>query len=175
MDGKGLYGRIIVQTGFADGSVLAPLHFTFISMQLGQAAPSRESLAAVYRLLRPGGRAVFLAAEDTIGRWKALATSLGLAEADLTAAGTQLRYERPGPDPARDYRSWFGGPLHQNASNNPDFKPPLTPPAWTCLRTWIGRPSQSMISSSTPTGRGVGVDTSATTIRTSRMSARSSR
>lgn len=125
VDDAGLYGRATVHACARPEATFAPLYFDTVAVTLPDAAPSRASVAWLYRLLRPGGRALFFAPAGKGEGWQRYLATLGLQTEVLPDGGACLSHARPGPNPARDYRSWFGGPLHQNASDNPDFKPPL--------------------------------------------------
>ncbi len=121
----GLYGRTTVHTGNVESLKMPPLHFDLLVFNLASQAPAEKPLAVMYRLLRPGGRAVLTVATDQADGWEKLMVELGLNAANISNGSGKIVYARPGPDPTQDWRSWFNGPFHQCAANSPDFGPPL--------------------------------------------------
>ncbi len=121
----GLYGKVTVHTGDIDTLKLPPLQFDLLICDLTGQPPAEKSIAAMYRLVKPGGKAVLKVGPGQAAGYQKLMVDLGLDEANISAGSGQIIYSRPGPDPNRDWRSWFNGPFHQCAANSPDFAPPL--------------------------------------------------
>jgi len=136
VDQAGLYGKVTVHGGDWGDLHFPPLHFHLIVFDLGGKDPAEAPLATMYRLLRPGGKALLTVGSARSAGWRELMESLGLETENVRdlPEGGGLLYTRPGPDPDRNWRSWFANAFHHCACDSPGFHPPLVEVwSWRCV------------------------------------------
>lgn len=122
----GLHGKVKVMEATIHGLEYPPLYFDLIFHDMASTNLAGD-IERLFYFLKPGRRVCLRVPGDSAEACKRTMLKLGLAQGDVHEGkgAYQLAYQRPPPDPERDWGSWQRDAEENRFVDIPEFTPPL--------------------------------------------------